>query len=171
MESTNAINDLLSSGGPPTFKFEAIGDTISGVILKVERTQQTDFQTGELKFFSNGDPMWQYVFHLQTDLRDPAIPDDDGVRRVFAKNNGFKAARAAISDHRPTPEQVIGGRFAMRHTAVGTPPKPGLNPPKLFEAEFQPNPNPGGSMSDLLGTPAATPAPAPQPATPAGSIL
>lgn len=166
----DAVNDLLSSGGPPSFKFDAIGDTVRGTIVNVEKTQQTDFKTGELKTFSNGDPMWQFVLTLQTDLRDPANPDDDGLRRVFAKGNMFKVVRDAISAHKPTPQQVIGGTIAIQHNGLGQPSAVGLNPPKLFIAQFSPNPAPGSNVADLIGTPApaaaqpmAAPAAAPAP--------
>jgi len=46
--------------------------------------------------------MEQLVITLQTADRDPAKPDDDGQRRVFAKGGMLKAIRAAVKAKSPT---------------------------------------------------------------------
>lgn len=79
------FDDILGGGGRTSAKFEKPGDTYVGQIIHKEARQQTSFTTGELLYFDNGEPRMQLVIAIQTQLRDPAIEDDDGVRAVYVK--------------------------------------------------------------------------------------
>lgn len=134
--SIDEANELLSGGSAPAVKFSEIGDKISGKILTAERTQQTDFTTGQPKFWDDGKPMWQIVVTLATDERDDDIEDDDGTRRVFVRGHMLKAVQAAVRESGRKLE--IGGQLRIKHTGLGDPPKKGFHPPKLFEARYEP---------------------------------
>lgn len=83
------IGDL--EGSSKSWKPEAIGDKISGKIIKIERKQQTDMISGEPLEWNDGSPRMQTIVQLQTDLRDDA--DDDGVRSLWLKGGkNFEAA-------------------------------------------------------------------------------
>lgn len=151
--------DALVSGGSKIFKFDSIGDTVKGTVTQVEQTQQTDFKTKKPLFWDDGTPRMQFVVHLDTDLSDG--PDDDGKRRIFAKGQMERAIKDAIRESRAGKDQIIGGTLAVKYVEDGEPPERGLNPPKIYRAQFKPS---AGAVGDLLDTPApAAPAPAAAP--------
>jgi hypothetical protein len=92
-------NDLLMGGGIKSAAFpdQQYGHTVGGAIVRPPQVrQQTDFDTGKPKFFDNGDPMMQIVVQVQTDLRDPNDPTDDGVRAFYLKGQMQAAVRDAV---------------------------------------------------------------------------
>lgn len=128
---------LMDGFGAPAAKFDKIGATYEGQILAVEKRPVTDMTTGAVKTYDNGDTIYQFVFTIQTDLREHA--DDDGQRRIFAKNKCLAAIREAIkkSGHKGS---TIGGRIKVQHHAVEPPKTRGFSPAKLFRAAFTPPP-------------------------------
>lgn len=92
-------NDLLMGGGIKSAAFpdQQYGHTVAGLIVRPPQVrQQSDFDTGKPKFFDNGDPMMQIVVQVQTDLRDPNDPTDDGVRAFYLKGQMQAAVRDAV---------------------------------------------------------------------------
>lgn len=88
----------LFAGSPKScsFKDMPVGTAYEGTIKSLEVRQQTDYHTKELKTFPSGDPMLQIVTELQTETRDPAIEDDDGVRTLYIRGMMMDSARAAV---------------------------------------------------------------------------
>lgn len=126
---------LMDGFGAPSAKFEAIGDTVEGVIVDVSKGSVTDISTGEIRRFSDGSPIPQYVFTIETKLSTG--PDDDGRRRIFAKNRMLTAIREAIkaSGHRGS---VVGGSLKVQFHATEASKTKGYSPTKLFRARFTP---------------------------------
>lgn len=151
--------DEILSGGAPTAKFPTVGTVIKGTIVSVEKSQQTDMDTGTPKTWDNGDPMWQWVFTLQTDQRDADIADDDGQRRVFAKGQMKAAVDDAIRKSGQKSGTIVGGKLAVKYASDGEPKKRGWNPPKIYSAQYQP-PAPADDDFFAAPAPAAKPAPA-----------
>lgn len=95
----NDPNAFLMGGGVKSAAFpeKQYGTTVGGFIVRdPELRQQTDFDDGKPKFYDNGDPMMQIVVHVQTDLRDPSDPEDDGVRAFYIKAQMLAAVRTAV---------------------------------------------------------------------------
>lgn len=94
-------NDFLMGSGTKSAKFMGRNNPVQMTITRdPEVRQQTDFDSGELKTFKNGDPMMQLVVVGTTDQRDPDKPDDDGTRAFYIKGKHMKgvvgdAVRAA----------------------------------------------------------------------------
>lgn len=129
-------NDFLMGGGVPSASFLRIGDSVTGTITETPTLQQQrDFTTGEPKVWDDGNPMMQLVVTLQTDQIDHQIEDDDGRRRVYLKNNSKKAVSDAVRKA-GAKGLSIGGRLTMTYTANGEAAKKGINPPKLYAAEY-----------------------------------
>lgn len=143
---TSDAHDFLM-GGAPTANFLTVGTVHQGRIRSYEKTQQRDMDSGLPKTWDNGEPMWQIVFTIETDERDPSKPHDDGVRRIFAKANMLNAIRDAIrkSGH---DGNLVGGTLAVKYSGDDTPKKKGFNPPKLYEARFTP-PTETQSFNDM----------------------
>jgi hypothetical protein len=89
---------------PDRFKFEAVGDSISGTINSLKIATMAD------------------------GTRIPAltIKTDDGVERSLLASQ--RALQALLSQHRP----ATGDRISIVHTGLGDQ-KPGKSPAKLFD--------------------------------------
>lgn len=133
----DSINRGLRTGGAPGFKFENVGDTVTGVVLDAEWEQERDFVTGVPKEFADGNPIQQLVVTLQT---ENVTDDDDGRRRVFLKG----------SKKRPTPLGAVvealktadveleeGGTLSLSFVSLGEAAR-GMSAPKNYAAEYYP---------------------------------
>lgn len=161
--STDA-NAILMGGGVPSAKFDGIGVSVTGVIEDIVASQQTDFTTGEPKFWPNGDKMMQVVVTLATDQRDPSITEDDGLRKIYVKGKSLTGAVRDAVRKAGAKGLDVGGRLTVTYTGDGPQEKRGINPPKLYAADYTP-PSPAAAANAALGlteqTPAASPAPVP----------
>jgi hypothetical protein len=95
----------------------------------------------------------QVLVQIQTTLRDPERPDDDGTRTLYIKGKELtNAIRAAV---RASGANGIhtGGVLTVQYVADG-PAEVGFNPPKLYAASYQP---PAVSFTGVT-PPAAAPA-------------
>ena len=175
----------LASGGSASFPFQSIGDSVTGKILNLEELQQTDLQTGEVKTFTNGQPMMMYRVELQTGLRDGEM--DDGVRSVYLKGSkkpesqsSLAAVLQAVLTATGRAALTVGGTLTLTYTGDGVAKGRGFSAPKQYSAQYaapsvsldpQPAaapqaPAPAAPASPWGNQPAAAPQ-APTPATPA----
>lgn len=129
---------FMGGGGAPSFKFERVGYVITGMVLgpPVKRVQ-TDFNTGEVKTYKDGTPRYQYVVEIQTELRDPNNPQDDGVRALFLKWHSLNAVRQAITAVGAKGLRR-GGVLTLQFTGTEPPPGGRGNPVKLYSASYIP---------------------------------
>lgn len=147
-------NELLMGGGGKSASFPEIGDTTTGrVSSEPKAQQQTDVNTGQPKFFANGDPMMQVVVQLATDQRDPDDPEDDGIRSLYIKSNMLKAIREAVKATGAKGLEV-GGTLTVTYTANGEKTNKAFNPPKLYAASYT-APSAQAANNLLMGSPAA----------------
>ena len=122
-------DDML--GGGNAVKFPEVGASVTGKILRAKSQPQTDFQTGEIVRWPNGDEKLEYVFWLDT---------DDGEQTLYARNQLWIAVRDAIKASSPSQLPEVGGTLAVKYTGDGTPKQAGFNPPKLYAAKYTPAP-------------------------------
>jgi hypothetical protein len=131
---------LASSGGGKAFKFENIGDKVSGEVLAVRAEQERIFGTEELAFTRKGKPKMVLIVTLQTGLIDPTDPDDDGARNLYLKGwnfvetSGIGAVAKALTEAKATGIE-IGGTLAVAFTGLGEAPQPGFAQPKQYAAK------------------------------------
>lgn len=161
-------------GGGNAFGFETPGDSVTGKITVIEEQQQTDMESGQPAFWENGQPKMMVRIELQTELRNPSDPSDDGKRSVYLKGSkkpesksSMAAAIEAVKNSTGARTLQIGGTFSLTYSGDGVASRRGYNPPKQYEATYQP------PSVDLMGdqpaeaTPAAPQQPAPQVQQPA----
>lgn len=141
-DQSGASDDFMDVG-LPACTFGAIGVVHGGTITRVQKRPDTDMN-GEVRTWPDGRAKDVYVFEL------------DGVKALWVRGNMVKAIREALG---AAHLQATGTRIEVKHYAVGTPPKPGLNPPKLFMCRVL---RPGDAPD-----PNAEPAPAAQQLQPA----
>lgn len=162
--------DDFFAGGTASAKFEAPGTTVAGPITRVgEPMQQRDFTTGVPKFWDDGKPMMQLPVDVQTELRDPEIVNDDGIRTLYVRGEMQKAIRQAVRQA-GAPGLRVGGQLSVTYTGDGTAKQRGMNPPKLYAATYTP-PSAAAGDAFLGGSePAAATQPATQPNTAAAPV-
>jgi len=135
-----------STGGAKAAKFESLGDKIEGVIVSAEAKPQTDIESGEVKTWSDGRPMLQWVIVLATSLRDDDA--DTGERTLYAKGGKFTpASGSGVSMMEAIKEAVSasgaklleeGGTLAVAHTGLGEKKNKAYSAPKLYAARYTP---------------------------------
>lgn len=116
--------DLGGSGGN-SFSFGMPGSQpgafVRGIVLDMKEVQKTTYSpgggAGAPEFWDNGDPKMQYRVTLQTEIRDPLNPSDDGKRDVYldgrraVNDNGTKSKLCAVLD---AVREVTGGTQLQR---------------------------------------------------------
>jgi hypothetical protein len=157
------VNEFLLSGGVPAAKFEHPGTSVSGKITLLRVEQQREIDSGKPKHWDDGTPQLQIVCHVQTSTRDPSIPDDDGLRALYIRNNMKAAVSTAVRKARAKLE--TGGVLTVTYTGDGERKSAAFNPPKLYTAEYAPPSV--ATVDDVLG---AAPAPPPEPVSRPPSI-
>jgi hypothetical protein len=163
----DANSFLMGGGGAPTAKFPTPGTVIGGRITEPPTLeQQRDIKSGEKKFWADGDPMMQLVVTVQTDLRDPALEDDDGKRRIFIKGQMKNAVSDAVRQAGARGLEV-GGTLHVRYTHDGQAKERGMSPPKQYVAKYETAAS--IELGAWGGTP-ATAAPAAPPAQVPGAV-
>ena len=136
-QTSVSIGELVQS---PTAKFENIGDRTGGVIVFARQQQQTDFDTGELKFWNDGNKMMQLVVGIrQADGQELNIYARGG-RYEISSGEGEALQNAIVAAVLEAGEKEIkpGAYIEVVHTGLGKAAKRGLNQPKLYRAKYTP---------------------------------
>jgi hypothetical protein len=137
-QAPSADDFLMGGGGAPSAKFPSPGTAVSGPITQRPTVeQQRDIQTGEKKFWQDGNPMMQLVVTVQTNERDPQVNDDDGRRRLFVKGQMKQAVADAVRAAGAAGLEV-GGVLTVTYTHDGQPKQRGFSAPKQYRAEYIP---------------------------------
>ena len=130
---TNPADSFFGESSPSA-KFDAIGTTVGGVITRIgDPMQQTDFSSGKPLTWDDGTPRMQLPVTVQTDLRDPSNPLDDGKRTLYVKGEMKKAIGAAL--RAAGAKMALGGTLTV--TFSGEEPTAGF-PKKLYTATYAP---------------------------------
>jgi hypothetical protein len=126
-----------SGSGAPSFKFgDTPGTTVSGIITHTDAIQSRKYGTNELEFWPSGDRKMIAILTVATDLRDPAIEDDDGQRAVWIRGKAMNEAVKAATRDAGAKGVDVGGQLFIRFTGLGKAEK-GAQPPKLYEAGYR----------------------------------
>lgn len=132
---TNA-NDLLMGGGVKAARFPTLGTAVSGRIIRdPEAREQTDFTTGAVLRWDNGEAKMQIVVQLATDERDSQDISDDGTRALYVKGQMLNAVRGAVRAAGAKGLEV-GGTLTVTYSSDGMPARAGLNAPKQYTAAY-----------------------------------
>lgn len=165
--------DEFFSGGLPSASFPVLGTVVEGTITRIgEPMPAKKFKSQEIDRWPDGQPKMVLPVDLQTDLRDPSKPGDNGLRTLWIKGYMKDAIQAALTACGYGTKLRVGGRLAVafvREEENGTP-----NPTKHYEARYTPPANAAaesffGAQPAAAAAPAPS-APAPAPAQPAAPI-
>lgn len=101
-----------ASGGGRWVKLNRVEHgTLKGIVVDVETREKT-YKGQVVLSHKTGKPRLSRVFTLITDLRDPDIDDDQGVRRFDANEGAYFAIIDAIKEAKATAE--IGDTLAIK---------------------------------------------------------
>lgn len=148
-------NDLIMGANVEGAKFETIGDIVQGNIAKIGDKQQSrkwrsDGKLGDLAFWDDGSPIWQVRIDVQTDMRDPSVKADDGIRALYVRAGSDlrRAIQEAVRES-GSKELLVGAFLGVQLTGKEqSGPMPASNDKKLYTAVYR-APNPGSQM--LMG--------------------
>jgi hypothetical protein len=156
--------DAFLGGGAPGQKFPSPGFKWGGTVVSWEMAQQTDLDTGELKFWEDGKPRMQLIMTLQGaadgvvfewdgsthSYNKTVVEDDDGMRRLFIKAGLQQAVAKALRDARTKLE--VGAYLEVTRGKDLPPPKKGYSGKHTFSAVWTPaNKNPHAASALLAG--------------------
>lgn len=140
MTSTQSLNDLLGGSGPPSFKWEKVGDTLVGTLIDARNVQQTDIKDGTPMVWPDGNPRMQLVL---------TVRQDDGEEvRGFLKPGARAALQQAVAESGG--EFQLNSRVAIKFSGEEPSKSAGMSAKKLWEAAYKP-PAPAIDAADLLG--------------------
>lgn len=170
--TTQELFDSAGSGAPLFFnKNSPVGASVTGTVVESAPTQARDYEDSSLKFWDDGSPQMQLVITLQTNERDPWDAEDDGKRRVYVKWWGSEKANLIAAVQKAGDKFVQNGaRLTVTFTGLGEQKDRKLNPPKLYDFQYQAPPSateqlmtkpPNGLVEQARATQQAVPQAAP----------
>lgn len=129
-------NSLIVGSGGRSAPFKEHGDAVDGIIVSSRTRQQTDID-GKPKFYEDtGNPMWEVVVTLATEL-PPEDDEDDGVRIIYVKGQMMKALGIATAKAGAKDGIANGGRVYVRFTSTAEPIKKGYSGAKQYFVKYQ----------------------------------
>lgn len=122
----------------PAAKFHEVGASVKGRIVSLKEEPQTDINTGQPRFWPNGEPMMQWLIGLQ-------MADGETVT-LYAKGGKYKPAEGS-GDSMLTAIGLavraagatgvdVGGELAIAYTGISEK-KAGKNAAKLYTAQYK----------------------------------
>lgn len=137
MSGFAAANTHLASRGVQSSKFDTYGDTHTGTLVEGDVVPQTDPNTGAPKFKADGvTPIMQLVITWDTDARDPAVPNDNGRRKLYCSwrlESEIKRAVRAAGAEGLEEGGVLTVKYVREERVANQPGKA-----KIYEAEYVP---------------------------------
>lgn len=136
MTAVQDYNAMLMGGGARSAKFEKEGEFVTGLVVNVDQRQRTDFRTGALLEWPDGNPRMQLLIMLDTELQEDE--DDDGKRTVYVPIPS--AIQAAIRDAVAKSGERgigVGGKLRVTYTSTDEPKKRGENGAKRYSAQYR----------------------------------
>lgn len=125
--STPVADPLMQGGSAEGIKFSEVGQVETMIVRKVDKRQDVDFVTKLPKTWPNStDPMHVFVFDVE---------QDGEPRSLWVRGNMVTVIREAVIA--AGLDTVVNTKLTLKFDSLGTPSKPGLNPPKLFKAKVE----------------------------------
>lgn len=145
-------NQYLSSKGVKGSSFETVGDSHTGILQDVDVVVVTD-TNGIVQLQKDGvTPKRQLVITWITEERDPTIPGDTGLRKLYCSwrlESAIKANVRAAGGDGLEPDAKLTVTFTGTEKVKGAP-----VPAKLYDVSYE---RPGFAAGKVSGAPVASP--------------
>lgn len=140
-------DQIEGGGGAPAIKFSKkdnfgrtlpaeVGLSYTGLLTEnLKSAFITDFETGEIERWPNGDPKEQIIATIQTDLQEHE--EDDGIRRIFFKGQMKSALQQEFKEKR-LGRVGPGTRFTVTLVDLKPPKNPTFNPQNIYRVDVGP---------------------------------
>jgi hypothetical protein len=135
---TDDVNNFFMGNSAPSLSFLELGTVHEGRITHMTMVQARDMVTKEPKVWPDGNPKMQAIITLQTDERESQVEHDTGMRRLFVGSGGMRAAITAAIKNAHADGLRVGGLLGVKYVRDGDATSPGLNPPKVYAAKYEP---------------------------------
>jgi hypothetical protein len=134
--SQDASTFLLGGSAAPALKFPSVGTEYTLTIIeKPELRERTNFQTGEVERWSDGNPKMQLVVTGTVDESHREGSDDTLERRLYIKGQMQKAVGEAVREAGER-DLKVGGKLWIKYTGDGQAER-GKNPPKQYKSAYK----------------------------------
>jgi hypothetical protein len=152
VDQSQAADDFLMGEGVPSATFKVKNKVVKGIVLSTETRDQTEYKTGTIKRYDDGNIARQLVVVIQTEDREDIVnsetgeirvkaEDDHGRRALYIKGQMKAAARDAVKA--AGAKGIRPGGFIAVRWADSKPSGKG-NPIKVYEVGYRP---PGATES------------------------
>lgn len=163
--------EMMGAPTVPSFSFDAApGTEHGGVIVELpDAIHKRNFETKDLEYWpaqpgQAPKPKWTWPVIVQTDLRDPAVPDDDGQRAHYLEYKKLEATKKAVRAAGAA-ELEIGGELYVKMLGGGSKDRTSVfagQKSKVYEARYRTAAQRGaGTPTAVAAAPQPAPAPAP----------
>lgn len=123
---TTQTDDFMAASSYPAVEFKNVGDMRTIVVREVHKKIDIDMDTDKPKTWPNGDPVHVFQFNGES---------DGETKSLWVRGNLVKAVREAVAAAGLA--TVIDAKLTIKFDDLGTPPKRGLNAPKLFKVKAE----------------------------------
>ena len=131
------VNAALMGGGGKSARFEAIGATVVGIVQSVDVRQRTDFKTGDLMVWADGNPRNQLVITLATEQRDEDA-DDYGHRNLYVPNPSQLQKALAEAIRKVGAQGIVAGmKLGVKYVKDEPNANPRLNATKQYTVKVE----------------------------------
>lgn len=142
--------DDFFGGGYKSANFLEKNKKVGGEIVSIQEQRQQREPNGDLKWWDKAEtePMMQLPIDVQTDLRDPQDPADDGIRTIYVKGDMKRAIGEAVRKAGQRGAPKVGGQLWVAWTDTQPATTRGYNDKKIYTAMYVP---PSGN-DDFFGS-------------------
>lgn len=142
---------VFSTTSSTSATFDVPGKVVAGQITEIgEPFHANKFGSSEKDSWPSGDPKMKVSVTLKTQERDPADPNDEGLRSIYMTVSGTEGGQLwAIKQAlrlANVKDLAVGGHLAVRFAGFDPESKNPQNPKKMYQAQYQP-PAGGGAFS------------------------
>lgn len=125
----------LGGGTGNSFKFDKPGDSVTGKIVSIEETQQTDVSTGKPAVWQDGKPKMMFVVQLDNGTEDGATVYVRGAKKPESMSS-LAAVVGAVKTATGGSSISKGATLTLTYVGDGAKTNPAFSAPKRYTASY-----------------------------------
>jgi hypothetical protein len=124
-------NDFMGGGTATSLKFENVGDSHKGTIVRIDSKNDKDITTGKVKTWDDGEPKKVYIWEIKQENGEVGAFWVRGHLVTVLREAAREAGAKSQAD-------LIGADVWVQHSELGEA-KKGMAAPKLYKAKIKLN--------------------------------